>query len=288
MGFKGMLESGERVLTVELSPPKGPDATELISLADSIRGKVSAINITDNQRAVMRMSSLISSALIKAYGHEPVMQVCCRDRNRLALQSDLVGASAMGIKNLCVMTGDHPALGDHPSAKAVFDFDSVQLLEVIGRLNDGKDFMGAELNKSTDFNVGAVFNPYADPMEPQVIKLKKKIDAGARFVQTQPVFTMEVVETIMKLESETGVRFLVGITPLKSLRMARFMSEKLLNMPMPSGIMKRLEESSDPEEEGIEIAAEFVHGIRDSVMGIHIMPIGGEKNMSRFLELINF
>jgi 5,10-methylenetetrahydrofolate reductase len=288
MRLKRKLDSGERIVTVELSPPKGSDTTTLINLADSIRNKIDSINITDNQRAVMRLSGLVSAILLKSYGHDPVMQICCRDRNRIALQSDLLGASAMGIDNICVMTGDHPAVGDHPSAKAVFDLDSIQLLDLIRELGEGRDFMGNSLNKEVDFYVGAVFNPYARPIEPQIIKLKKKIDAGVGFIQTQPVFSMEVVETIMKYESETGVRFLVGITPLRSLKMAQFLSDKLLNEQIPPNIMNRLEVSSDPVEEGMEIAAEFINRIRDSVMGLHIMPIGGEATLERFLEITNF
>jgi 5,10-methylenetetrahydrofolate reductase len=288
MAFKLKLESGERVVTVEMSPPKGNDVSRVMEVADSIRGKVHAINVTDNQRAVMRMSPLALSTLLKAYGHEPVMQICCRDRNRIALQSDLLGAYAMGIRNLCVMTGDHPRLGDHPSAKAVFDLDSVQLLALIKQLGEGKDFMGNPLEGHVDFTAGAVFNPYAEPMELQVIKLKKKIDAGARFIQTQPVFDMETVEKVMKYESETGVRFLVGITPLRSVGMAKFLSEKLLNTPIPQEIMKRLEVSTDEVEEGLDIAAHFVNRIRDFVKGIHIMPIGGEAKLKEFLDLISF
>jgi 5,10-methylenetetrahydrofolate reductase len=288
MGLKERFESGERVVTVEMSPPKGADIGAMMDLADDIRGKVDAINVTDNQRAVMRMSSLVACALLKAYGHEPVMQLCCRDRNRIALQSDLLGAWAMGIKNVCVMTGDYPSLGDHPGAKAVFDLDSVQLLELIRRLGEGKDFMGNRLEGATDFVAGAVFNPYAEPAELQEMKLKKKIEAGASFIQTQPDFTMEMVEKIMKLESETGVRFMVGITPLRSVGMAKFMGEKLLNKPLPEGVMKRLEVSPDAVEEGLDIAAEFVNRIKGFVKGIHIMPIGGEEGLCGFLERINF
>lgn len=288
MGFKEKIASGERVVTVEMSPPKGTDIDKMMDLADSVRGKVDAINVTDNQRAVMRMSSLSACSLLKAYGHESVMQICCRDRNRIALQSDLLGAWAMGIRNVCVMTGDHPALGDHPSAKAVFDLDSVHLLEFMRELGRGTDSMGNPLQGATGFNAGAVYNPYADPMELQVIKLKKKIEAGARYIQTQPVFSMEMVETIMKLESETGVRFLVGITPLRSVGMAKFMSEKLLNKPLPESIIKRLEVSPDSVEEGMDIAADFVTRIRDFVKGIHIMPIGGEPGLESFLERISF
>lgn len=288
MGFKEKLESGERIITVEISPPKGADADDILNLAESIRGKVDAVNVTDNQRAVMRLSTLAACSLLKNKGHEPVMQVCCRDRNRIALQSDLLGAWAMGIRNVCVMTGDHPVLGDHPAAKAVFDLDSVQLLELIRQLGEGKDFMGNRLKGGTGFIAGAVFNPYAEPRELQVMKLQKKIEAGAAFIQTQPVFSMEMAETVMKYESEVGVRFMVGITPLRSLGMARFMGEKLLNRPIPEEIMKRLEGSSDAVEEGIDMAAEFVDRIRGFVKGIHIMPIGGEGELRSFLKRVNF
>ncbi len=209
MTFREKLEAGKFVVTSEIGPPKGIETAKLLEDAELIRGRVDGINVTDLQSSVMRLGSLAVCSLLKQKGLEPIFQITCRDRNRLALQSDLLSASALGIENILVLTGDHPALGDHPEAKPVFDLDSVQLLQVAGKLQEGSDMKGNKLEGvSPKFCLGAVVNPGADPLEPQIIKMEKKIEAGAKFFQTQAIYDIKLFENFLnKTKQPEGADF---------------------------------------------------------------------------------
>lgn len=284
MNLREVFVQKKFIVTIELSPPKGINTTNMLKYAKLVSGRVDGINVTDNQRAVMRLSSLASCHLLKENGFNPILQMTCRDRNRLALQSDLLSASVLGIENICIMTGDHPSKGDHPSAKPVFDLDSVQLLEIIRKMKEGYDFSGNQLDTPIDFFVGAVVNPNLEPLDLQLIKMEKKIIAGAEFFQTQPLFDIDHVENFIKAISHFGIPALIGITPLRSAKMAHFMNNHLLNVPIPENILKRIENADSPIHEGIKIAAELIRNIKKNINGIHIMPIGMEEHIITLLN----
>ncbi len=278
------------IITAELPPPKGTSIQKMTDVARSITGMVDGINVTDNQRSIMRMSALAFSHLIKDTGNEPIMQICCRDRNRIALQSDILGAAALNIKNLCIMTGDHTTLGDHPEAKPVFDIDSVQLMLMIRNMEKGKTFSGKDLASKLSFSLGGVANPYAEPFDLQLIKLKKKVQAGAEFFQTQPFFDLESILKFLKAVEGVNAKFLIGITPLKSFKTIQFLNKNVLANPIPESISERIAKSNCPEMEGIKIAAELIHEVKNKtniIDGIHIMPIGVEKRLPHLLKLIS-
>jgi 5,10-methylenetetrahydrofolate reductase len=283
--FRNTLREKARIITVELSPPKGTAVEDVLLNAELLKGRVDAFNVTDNQRAVMRMSPVALCHLLKERGHEPILQFTCRDRNRLALQSELLSAYALGIENYCFMTGDHPLLGDHPGSKPVYDCDSIQLIHMAKKLESGEDLAGRKLVGTPCFVIGAVANPLADPLEPQLIKLEKKVAAGVEFIQTQPIFDLEPLEIFLEKTRSFKVRFLIGITPLKSVRMIDFMNNKILSKPIPDRVRARIQGAADPIEEGIAIAAELMNQLKTSVRGFHIMPIGLERYLPKLFDL---
>src|SRR3989338_4034467 len=276
MGFREAFDKKDFVVTVEIPPPKGANVVPGIDIAEKILVRVDGVNVTDNQRGIMMMCPLAFSHLLKEMGHNPIMQVCTRDRNRLALQSDILGAGALGIENICIMTGDHPKLGDHPDAKPVFDLDSIQLIQVIKEMETGVCMSGKRLESSAKFFVGGVANPFFEPFELELIKIKKKIDAGAEFFQTQPFFDKESLEKFLEEVRGLNTKFLIGISPIKSIKMINFLNEKVLTKKIPECISKRIEAAENQTEEGIRIAAEFIRDIKGMVRSIHIMPIGIE------------
>lgn len=284
MTLREAFDKKDFVVTVEIPPPKGANVVPGIDIARKILGRVDGVNVTDNQRGIMRMCPLAFSHLLKEIGHNPIMQVCTRDRNRLALQSDILGAGALGIKNICIMTGDHPKLGDHPDAKPVFDVDSIQLIKVVRELENGVSMAGKKLDGSPRFFVGGVMNPFFEPFELELIKLNKKMSAGAEFFQTQPFFDKESVEKFVAAVNKIDAKFLVGISPLKSAKMVNFMNEKVLTKKIPETISKRIESAKDQTEEGVRIAAEFIRDIKGIVKGVHIMPIGIEQYLPYLLN----
>lgn len=284
MGFREAFDKKDFIVTVEIPPPKGANVVPAIDIAKKVLGRVDGVNVTDNQRGIMRMCPLAFSHLLKEIGHNPIMQVCTRDRNRLALQSDILGAGALGIENICIMTGDHPKLGDHPDAKPVFDIDSIQLIKVIRELENGISMAGKKLDGSPRFFVGGVMNPFFEPFELELIKLNKKMGAGAEFFQTQPFFDKESLERFVGQVKGIDTKFLVGISPLKSVKMVNFMNEKVLTRKIPENISKRIESAKDQTEEGVRIAAEFIRDIKDIVKGVHIMPIGIEQYLPYLLD----
>lgn len=265
------------VVTSEAGPPKGIDTTKMLEDVDLLLGKVDAYNVTDQQSSVMRLGSLAVSHLLKQRGAEPIFQLTCRDRNRIALQSDLLGASVLGIQNVLCLTGDYVSLGDHPDAKPVFDLDSVSLIAATRALCEGHDLAGQELQGNPDFCIGAVVSPGANPLEPQIIKMENKIAAGAQFFQTQAVYDLDQFSEFMEQIEHVDVPVLGGIILLKSAGMARFMNRNVAGVHVPEHLISRMEESEDRVATSIEIAAELVKGMKDLCQGVHIMALGWEK-----------
>jgi len=287
MSFAEKLNSGKFIITCEVGPPKGVNINSRLAEAELLKGKVDAFNVTDLQSSVMKLGSLAVCHLLAAKGLEPIFQLTCRDRNRLALQSDLLSAYVLGIRNVLLLTGDHPILGDHPQAKPVFDLDSVSLLQVASTLMEGKDMNGNELDGKPDFFLGAVVNPGADPLELQLIKMEKKIEVGARFFQTQAVFNLETFDEFMKKTSKFGIPILGGIIILKSEGMARYMNENVAGVSVPEKYINMMAEAEKEERAkvGIQIAAELIKGMKDICRGIHIMPLGWERYVPELLEV---
>lgn len=273
------------IITSEIGPPKGFDLTHVFGELEFLRQKVDAINITESQSSVMRLGSLATSIVLKQKGFEPIYQLICRDRNRIALQSDVLSAALFGIENILVLTGDHPKLGDHPSAKPVFDVDSVQLLSIVKTLETGFDMEGYKLEgPAPKFCVGAVVNPFCDPIEPEIIKMEKKIACGAQFFQTQGIFDLKKFEHFIKKTSHLKTTILGGVILLKSAKMAHFMNENIPGIYVPEDLIKRISLSIDKYKETIEIAAEIIKEIKPLVQGIHLMPLGWSRVVPEILK----
>jgi len=274
------------VVTGEIGPPKGVDIAHMLEDAEHLRGKVVAINVTDIQSSVMRVSSLSVCVKLREMGLEPILQMVCRDRNRLALQSDLLGASILGIENVLALTGDHNTLGDHPGSMPVFDLDSVSLLKAMSTLEAGKDMAGNDLEGSPTFVKGAVVAPSADPVEPQILKMQKKVDAGAQFFQTQAVYDVGQFETFMNQVEKFNVPVLLGIVLLKSAGMARFMNNNVAGVYVPDPLIKRMADAAkeDRAKVSVEIAADLIRQMKPMCRGTHIMPLGWDKHVPAVLE----
>jgi len=278
-----MLESGQFAVTAELGPPKGTNQRVVERKAEVLRQCCDAVNVTDNQTAIVRMSSLSVSILLKRMGLEPVMQITCRDRNRLAIQADVLGAVGFGIQNMLCLSGDHQKFGNHPTAKNVFDLDSIQLIQTLAGMRDRKKFAGGDdISGEAPLFVGAAANPFADPFEFRVIRLGKKVRAGANFIQTQPVFDVDRfkrwMDLVRKRELEQQTHILAGVTPIKSAGMARYMRDNVAGVGIPDSIVSRIEQAKDVKEEGIQIALEIIEQLKQipGVHGIHIMAVGWE------------
>ena len=287
MSFREALESGKFAVTAEVGPGKGTDVEHLLKDADIIKDRVDAINVTDLQSSVMRLGSMAVCHLLTDMGIDPVFQVTCRDRNRLALQSDLLSGWVLGVRNVLALTGDHPAMGDHPRAKPVFDLDSVTLLEVIGRLNSGLDMSGNELKGVPDLFPGAVVNPGADneaALDLQIIKMEKKIEAGAKFFQTQGVYDLDAFEKFMKRVEGLNTKVLGGIILLKSVGMARYMNKNVAGVFVPEPLIQELKGAEDKVQASINIAVRLVKGMKDLCHGVHVMALGWESKIPPILD----
>jgi methylenetetrahydrofolate reductase (NADPH) len=286
--FEEKLQSEEFLVTTEVGPPKGADVSEMVHHIDVLRDKVDAINVTDNQSSVMRFPSLGGCLLVKECGGEPIIQVTCRDRNRLALQADLLLAYSRGIKNVLCLTGDSVDVGDHKEAKPVFDLDSVQLLKMAREMESGKDMGGSELKGVPQFCLGASVHPEADFIEPQLIKFEKKVAAGAQFFQTQGVFDVASLRRFMQYASQFDIKILTGIIVLASARMAKYMNDNVPGIMVPQPIIDELAsvEKGKGRQKGIEIAARLMKTIREENLshGIHIMAVGNESVVPDILE----
>jgi 5,10-methylenetetrahydrofolate reductase len=284
MSLREALKSGKFVVTAEIGPAKGVDVTEFLENAELLKGKVDAVNITDQQSAVMRLGSLAGCHLLKEKGGEPVFQMTCRDRNRIALQSDLLNAYVFGIENVLCLTGDYVTLGDHPQAKPVFDLDSVSLLQAARELEQGRDLAGKELKGAPKFFLGACVTPGADPVEPQLIKMEKKAKAGAQFFQTQAIYEPKKFEAFMQEAKKFGVQVLVGIVLIRSAAMARFMNKNVAGIHVPDGIIDEMDEAENKAQKSIEIAARLIKEMKDMCQGAHIMAIGLESRVPAVLD----
>ena len=264
------------VVTAELTPPKGVDCAAVLQTAEKMAPLVEAINITDGASAVMRMGSLPLCHLLKERGIEPVLQLTCRDRNRIALQSELLNACALGVHNVLCLTGDHVALGDHPDARALFDLDSVSLLWAVQRLNSGRDLRGNLLRGAADLCAGAAVNPGASPAEPQLLKMKRKGEAGARFFQTQAIFEISGLRPFAAAAGEMKIPLILGVLVLTTRGGARFVNEHVSGVRVPEKVAAAMETSEDPVEAGVEIAAGLVKEARKICQGVHLMNAGPE------------
>jgi len=290
MNLEEKLKNGKFVITSEIGPPKGTNIMPHIEEAEHIKDKVDAFNVTDLQSSVMRLGSLATSHLLVEKGMEPVFQITCRDRNRLALQSDLLSASVLGIRNILILTGDHTVLGDHPQAKPVFDLDSISLLKVASDLMKGKDMVGNDLDGIPAFFLGAVVSPGYEPQELQLLKMERKIEAGARFFQTQAVYDLDAFEKFMKDASKFGVPVLGGIVLLKSAAMAKFMNENVAGVSVPERYINMMAsaDKKDRHKVSVQIASELIKGMKGLCSGIHIMPLGWERYVPDVLEASGF
>ncbi|HBG93113.1 MAG: 5,10-methylenetetrahydrofolate reductase [Nitrospirae bacterium GWF2_44_13] len=288
MSFKDILNSGKFVVTAEVGPPKGTDIKEMLHHMEILKGKVDAVNVTDNQSAVMRICSMAVSRTAMEHGLEPIFQMTCRDRNRIGLQSDLLGASILGIKNVLCMTGDHVSAGDHKGAKPVYDVESVQLLKIVDGLNNGKDMSGNELKGSTDFFQGAVVTPEANPIEPQLIKFEKKIRAGAKFFQTQAIYDIEKFKDFMKHARKFPVKILAGFVVLKSAGMANFLNNNVPGIRVPQVLIDELKAAGKEKalDTGMNITARHIKQLKEEKIcdGVHIMAIGMEDKVPEIME----
>ncbi len=276
------LRQGQFVVTAEIAPPKGADVSEALAKAEQLQF-VDAINVTDNQGACMRMSPLALARLLVERGYEPVLQLTCRDRNRMALQSDLLGAAAMGIENLLLLTGDHPRFGDHGASKPVFDLDSVQLLQAVKQLQAGVDMAGRDLSAVPKFFSGTAVAPAAQPQPLMLKKFAKKISCGSDFFQSQAVFQRDQLTSFMAHAGDFQVPVLFGVLLLKSARMANFLNRNIPGIQVPKDLLKRLEDAADPLREGVQIAREMVGWARDCCQGVHLMTFGHEDLIPQIL-----
>jgi methylenetetrahydrofolate reductase (NADPH) len=283
--FREALERGEFVITGEVAPPHGTDYSAMLESVRKLSPLCHALNVTDNQGATLHLSSLAASRVVadNAWSCEPIFQQTCRDRNRLALQSDLLAAWTLGLENVLVVTGDDPRGGDHPQAKGVFDLDSTQLLEVTRQLNSGIDMNGNTLDGGTDFYMGAAFFPEAEPWEIQLERAMQKIDAGAEFFQTQAITDIAKLERAVDALAPTGVKIIAGILLFKSPRVIKFINERLAGLMVPEWISDRINTAENPLDEAIAIATEQANAIKDVAHGIHIMPLGSDDAVERIL-----
>lgn len=286
--FREILGSGDFVVTSEIGPPKGTNLEPMLHHIELLKGKVHALNVTDHQSSVMRFPSLGGAMLIKERGGEPILQMTCRDRNRLALQADLLLAYSRGIRNVLCLTGDSVVVGDHKQAKGVFDLDSAQLLLAIRALEQGRDLGGNELDGKVEFCAGAIVTPEARPLEPQLIKFEKKIEAGAEFFQTQAVYDLENFEKFMEYARPFGAKILAGIILLTSWRMADYMNRNVPGVYVPDSLIQELKEAPKGEalRVGIQIAGRMIRSIREKRLcdGVHIMAIGREELIPQILQ----
>ena len=281
------------VITSEVGPVKGSirnsdngNTPDFLQQANSVRDFVHAINVTDNQSAVMRLGSLAGSIKLKEKGIKPIYQITCRDRNRIALQSELLSAHSLGIDNVLVLTGDHSSLGDHRSAKPVFDLDSVQLIKIATGMKDGVDMEGNRLTQAPDFAIGAVVNPNFKPLDLQLIKMEKKIAAGAQFFQTQAVFDPKVFEHFVRKTEGFGVPIQLGVVLIKSAKMADFMNKHVSGITVPQSWLTEFSQTPDDKmkQKCVEMTSVLVRDISPMCQGIHFMPLGWSDLVPKILE----
>lgn len=293
-----VLTAGEFAVTGELGPPKSADIEVIEKKAAQLKGWVDAVNITDNQTAIVRVSSVATAKLAIDAGLEPIMQMTCRDRNRLAIQADILGAYLLGVRNCVCLTGDHQIFGNHPTARYVYDLDSVQLIDMLKKMRDEQVFACGESiqnskkaePKGPRMFIGGAANPFADPLEFRVTRLAKKINAGVDFIQTQCIYDMERFDSWMKMVCDEGLdekcKILAGVTPLKSAGMARYMRDKVAGVSVPDHYIERMTKAEHGPTEGIKICVEQIQQLRETkgVAGVHIMAIEWEQKVAEIVE----
>lgn len=287
-----VLKEGNFTVTAEIGPPKNADADKIRAKAQILKGFADAFNLTDNQTAVVRLSSLAGSVLIKELGLEPIMQITCRDRNRLALQSDILGASSLGIRNVLCLTGDHQSFGNHPQAKGVYDIDSIQLLSIYRDMRDNYRFASGDILKETPpkLFLGAAINPFAEPFDFRIQRLEKKIEAGAQFIQTQSVYNLDFfmhwMDEVRSCELDKKVHILAGVTPLKSVKMTERMKFGVPGVDIPDKIYAQMKQSMDQKAEGYAIALDTIRELRhvQGLHGIHITALFWEDIIPRLVQ----
>jgi methylenetetrahydrofolate reductase (NADH) len=291
--LKKVLEAGYFAVTAECGPPKGANPEAIRKKAKILKEAVDSVNVTDNQTGVIRLCSLAACSLLSQEGLDPVLQMVTRDRNRIALQSDVLGASALGIRNILCLSGDHQTFGNQPQAMGVFDLDSIQLIQTVRQMRDQCQILGGEpLSEAPDLFIGAAANPFADPFTYRVIRLAKKIKAGAEFIQTQCVYNLSRFQDWMNQVRDRGLHekayILGGITPLKSAKMAEYMNSRVAGMEVPEPIIKRLKSLPAKEQrlEGMKIAVETIQALKEleGVQGVHIMAIEWEEAVPHLVE----
>lgn len=291
--YRDACESGKFVVSGEIGPPKGTAADGMVHHIDLLKDKVDGLNVTDNQSAVMRLGSMAVSHEIVSRGGDAVYQVTCRDRNRLALQNDLLSAHFLGLRNVLCLTGDHVSVGDHKDAKEVYDFESVQLIQCVNKMNEGYDWAGNEMEGGTDFYIGAVVTPESDPLEPQKLKFEKKVEAGAQFFQTQAVYDMEHFQQFMEYARGVidgkDVKMMAGLVVLTSVGMAKYMNKFVPGVFVPDSLLEEMGSvpKEDAMQKGMEICARHIKFLRDNDVcdGVHIMAIGKEEIVPDILEM---
>ncbi len=286
-----ILQGGQFAVTAEAGPPKGSSPGVVQRKGELLKFCCDALNVTDNQTAIVRMSSLSGCVLLRELGVEPVLQMVVRDRNRLALQSDLLGAAALGIRNVLCLSGDHQVFGNHPTAKGVYDIDSIQFVQMVKAMRDENKFInGEEIPGDVPFLIGAAANPFADPFEFRVTRLAKKVNAGADFIQTQGIFDVAKFVDWMKMVRDRGLHekthILAGLIPIKSVGMARYMRNNVSGLSVPQEIVDRMADAKEPKEEGVKICLETIEQLKEveGVHGIHIMAVAWEDIVPRIVE----
>ncbi|MGI9311561.1 MAG: methylenetetrahydrofolate reductase [bacterium] len=288
--LKAALDAGRRVVTCELSPPKGTNLGALTAKAEALKDAVDAFNLTDSAAARMTMDPTAAGHQLLRLGIEPIVQVTSRDKNRLALQSGMLGAAALGIPNLVIMGGDPPRIGDHPEAKGVNDLFSSEIIAAANALNHGADHAGNALDGATDFHLGSVCNPGAADLDAEVDNTRRKIDAGARFLQTQAIYQADHLRRFLDRLQRPDIAILAGIIPIKSVKMATYMNDRVPGIDIPDALIARIAQAeSKPEQDGVvaeslSIAARTIADLREHCHGIHIMAIGWEKHVAELLE----
>ncbi len=286
-----ILESGQFAFTGECGPPKGTSPKAIQKKGELLKPCCDAVNVTDNQTAIVRMSSIAGCVLLKELGVEPVLQMVVRDRNRLALQSDILGAAALGIRNILCLSGDHQKFGNHPTAKGVYDIDSMQFIQMVKTMRDEHKFInGEDISGDVPLFIGAAANPFADPFEFRVTRLAKKVSAGADFIQTQGIFDVPKFVEWMKMVRDRGLHekthILAGLIPIKSVGMARYMRNNVSGLSVPKELVDRMADAKDPKEEGVKICLETIEQLKEveGVHGVHIMAVAWEDIVPRLVE----
>lgn len=285
-----ILAAGEFAVCGEMGPPQGADRESILKKCGYFKDVVDSVNLTDNQTAIVRMSSVMSSVFALEGGVEPLMQMTCRDRNRLAQQSDILGAYAAGVRNILCLSGDYMNFGNHPEAKPVFDLDAIQLINMVAEMNAGRFLCGEEMNTPPKMFIGGAANPFAEPFELRILRLGKKIAAGAHFIQTQPVFDFPKFERWIAAVRDEGldrqVYILAGVMPVRSVKALIYMKDEVPGMTIADEYIKRMESAAEPKEEGVAICVETIKRLKEipGVRGVHIMPVMWESITRRIVE----